>query len=148
VIDVMVRAYGSTERADVAAFIRRMGTFLKAATKVGADLEYDSGQNLRSVDYVTLADGSTYAADGTTSEHALEVAGGLAWASYFSRLTGMSDPSLAAAATQLYETFDYSVNYWTRPAGPASGFTAYRVSPWRKYAWQFRTSGSLSWCLP
>jgi hypothetical protein len=25
--------------------------------------------------------------------------------------------------------------------------SAYRNTPWRKYNWQYRSSGSLSWCL-
>ena len=139
--------YAGTERTDAAHFIRRMGTFLTAATKVGPDQQYGQNINLRQVDYVTLIDGSTYTPDGVTGEHALQVAGALAWSWYFSRLTGQPDPTLRAAAIELYDTYDYSVNHWTRPAANASGFTEYRVTPWRKYGWQYKTSGSLSWCL-
>lgn len=64
VVDAMVRVYGATERADVAAFIRRMGTFIKAGSKVESpDQEYGASVPLTKVDSVTLIDGSTYAAD-------------------------------------------------------------------------------------
>jgi hypothetical protein len=63
---------------ECAHFIRRMGTFLKNATKVEPDQQYEQNINLRQVDYVTLIDGSTYPDDGVTGEHALEVAAGLA----------------------------------------------------------------------
>jgi hypothetical protein len=147
VVDVMVRAYADTDRADVGAFIRRMGTFLMAGTKLGADLEYESAAMTRAVDYLTLIDGSTYAPDGVTGEHALEVAAALGWAYYFSRVAGEPSPDLRTAAQELYDTYDWSVNYWTRPAANSSGLTAYRITPWRKYAWQYRVSNSFSWCM-
>jgi len=147
VTDSMLRVYAVTGRADVAAFMRRAGTFLVAATKVVDDPEFDSGMMLRAPDYITLIDGSTYAPDGTTGEHALEVAAALGWAYYFSVVTGQPQPQFRDAANQLYLTYDYSVNFWTRPAAPASGVTAYRVNPPRKYNWQYRPSGSFSWLM-
>src|SRR5262249_35426121 len=45
----------------------------------------------------------------------------------------------------LYATYDEAVNYWTRPLGPSTGLSAFRVSPPRKYGWEHRPSGSLSW---
>jgi uncharacterized protein with LGFP repeats len=146
IVDAMVRVYGGTERADVADFIRRMGTYLVAATKTGADQEYGASVMLRKPDYVTLIDGSTYAPDGVTGEHALEVAGALGWAWYFSRVTGQPNQTYRTASLQLYETYDYGVNFWTRPTANASGLTAYRVAPWRKFNWEHKPSGSLSWC--
>jgi hypothetical protein len=104
-------------------------------------------ETLRLVDYVTLIDGSTYAADGVGPEHALSVAGAVAWAYYFSKLTGQQDDTLRQAANELYRTYGYENNEWTRPTAPASGFTAYRNTPPRRYNWTYKTSGSLSWCL-
>jgi hypothetical protein len=149
VVDAMVRVYGNTARTDVAHFIRRMGTFLKAASDLIADDEYDSGKMLRKVDYVTLIDGSTYAADGANGEHALEVAGSIASAYAFSKLVGMPDATLKKHAEELYETYDYSVNFWTRPTAPSSGLSAYRltVGSCRKYGWEHRPSPSLAWAL-
>jgi hypothetical protein len=149
VVDAMVRVYGSTSRVDVAHFLRRMGTFLKAATDLRADDEYGSGKMLRKVDYVTLIDGSTYEADGANGEHALEVAGALGTAYAFSKIAGMPDATLKKHAEEVYETYDYSVNYWTRPTAPASGVSAYRltVGSCRKYGWEHRPSASLAWSL-
>jgi hypothetical protein len=81
-------------------------------------------------------------------EHAMDVSAGLAWAGYFAALLGQPDVSLAQTATNLYFTYDIGVNYWTRPAGPAAvGNTAFRVSPWRKYGWEHRLSGSFPWLM-
>jgi len=151
VIDPMVRAYALTDSADIANFIRRTGNALKYGGK-----SYSPSQrtvytgvpeNLRLVDYVTLVDGTTYAADGFGPEHAMSVAGAMAWAYYFSKLTGQRDDTLKVAANELYRTYDYETNYWTRPTAPGSGFSAYRNTPWRRYNWTYKTSGSLSWCL-
>ncbi len=151
VIDPMVRAYALTDSADIANFIRRTGNALKYGAKSYTPAQrsvYTSvPQNLRLVDYVTLIDGSTYAADGVGPEHALSVAGAMAWAYYFSNVTGQRDDSLAATANELYRTYDYETNEWTRPTAPASGSTAYRNSPPRRYNWTYKSSGSLSWCL-
>lgn len=146
VVDAMVRVYSQSERADVAHFVRRMGTFLKTASELGPDDEYGSNMSLRKVDYVTLADGATYAADGATGEHALEVAAALAWSYYFSLLTGRADPTLKAHADELYRTYVAAVKSWTRPSAPPAN-TVYRVAPWRKFSWEHRPSPSLSWCL-
>jgi hypothetical protein len=146
VVDAMVRVYAQSERMDVAHFVRRMGTFLKTASELAADDEYDSNMQLRRVDYVTLIDGSTYAADGATGEHALEVAASLAWSYYFSLLTNRADPTLKAHANELYRTYVAQVGSWTRPNAPPAN-TVYRVAPWRKYSWEHRPSPSLSWCL-
>ncbi|HEX6738261.1 MAG TPA: hypothetical protein VF310_08325, partial [Vicinamibacteria bacterium] len=144
-VDAMVRTYAFTEDPAVGHFVRRMGALMKAGSKV-VDSDYDAGP-LRQVDYITYINGTTYPGDGTTPEHALEVASSAAWAYYFSSLLGPLDTSLAAAANELYLTYDFGVNYWTRPAAPPAGLTAYRISPWRKYSWEYRPSSSLAWAL-
>jgi hypothetical protein len=50
-------------------------------------------------------------------------------------------------STTLYDTYDLAVNYWIRPAGPASGLPAFRVNPWRKWGWEHRTSDGLAWAV-
>ena len=151
VIDPMVRAYVLTDSTDIANFIRRTGNALKyggkSYTPAQRDYYTSAPENLRLVDYVTLIDGSTYAADGVGPEHVLSVAGAVAWAYYFSKITGVQDDSLKVAANELYRTYDYETNEWTRPTAPASGLTAYRNNPPRRYNWTYKTSGSLSWCL-
>jgi hypothetical protein len=149
-IDAVVRVYGLTENPADAHFIRRAGTFLKAATKFGAS-EYPnfSGQ-LRKTDYVTNIDGSTYAPDGAFGIHALQVAGALGWSYYFSTLLGVPDSSLKNHANELYTTFDYFASNRVRVDGPPQGFAAFRIGPtdpWRSYNWIHHNSGSLSWAL-
>lgn len=151
VIDPMVRAYAVTDSMDIANFIRRTGNALKFAGKSYSPAQRDffksEPENLRLVDYVTFIDGSTYAADGVGPEHTLAVAGAVAWAYYFSKVMKQQDDTLKQAANELYRTYDYELNEWIRPAAPASGFTAYRNNPPRRYNWTYKSSGSLSWCL-
>lgn len=151
VVDPMVRAYVLTDSTDIANFIRRTGNALKYGAKSYTPAQRtvytNVPENLRLVDYVTLIDGSTFAADGVGPEHVLSVAGAMAWAYYFSKITGQHDDSLALAANELYRTYDYETNEWIRPTAPASGLTAYRNSPPRRYNWTYKSSGSLSWCM-
>ena len=151
VIDPMVRAYVLTDNIEIAQFIRRTGNALKFGAKSYTPAQRDyytaAPENLRLVDYVTLVDGSTYAADGVGPEHVLSVAGAMAWAYYFSKITQQQDDTLKQAANELYRTYDYELNEWIRPTAPSSGFTAYRNNPPRRYNWTYKTSGSLSWCL-
>ncbi|WP_345304841.1 hypothetical protein [Lysobacter hankyongensis] len=151
VVDPMVRAYALTDNVEIAHFIRRTGNALKFGGKAYSPAQRtyrtDVPETLRLVDYVTLIDGSTYAADGAGPEHTLSVAGAVAWAYYFGKLTGQPDDTLKQAANELYRTYDYENNEWTRPTAPASGLTAYRNNPPRRYNWNYKTSGSLSWCL-
>jgi hypothetical protein len=55
-------------------------------------------------------------------------------------------PSLTPRASDVYTTYDWSASYWTRPAAPPVN-TAFRVAPWRKWNWEQRPSGHLSWLL-
>ncbi len=148
VADAALRAYALDGAPSTAHFLRRIGGFLEASVVSASDPLYDDAPipSDRSI-YAMLVDGSVGAANYGDEEHALEVACTLAWARYFAELTAMPDPALAAKATSLYATYDAGVNYWIRPAGPASGLTAYRISPWRKYGWEHRPSGSLSWLM-
>jgi hypothetical protein len=151
-IDAVVRAYAVTEEPATAQFIRRTGTFLKAASDYGSS-EYDdfSGQ-LRQIDYVTNIDGSQYAPDGAFGVHALQVAGALGWSYYFSKLLGVPDATLKNHANELYTTYDYHVNDRTRPAAPSAippqaAFRIGNTDPWRSHNWMYHNSGSLSWTL-
>jgi hypothetical protein len=150
-IDVVVRIYALTESVADARFIRRAGTFLKAATKFAPSEFIDFSGQLRRTDYVTNIDGSTYAPDGAFGIHALQVAGAIGWSYYFSVLLGAPDASLKTHANELYTTFDYFVNDRTRPTSPALGYAAFRIGPspdpWRSYNWMHHNSGSLSWTL-
>ena len=108
VIGPMVCAYLVTDNVKVARFIRRTGNTLKFGAKSYPPSQrayYTSApENLRLVDYVTLIDGSTYAADGVGPERTLSVAGAMAWAYYFSKITQRQDDTLKRAANELYRT--------------------------------------------
>ncbi len=151
-IDAVVRAYAVTEDVATAQFIRRTGTFLKAASDFGASEYGDFSGQLRKVDYVTNIDGSQYAPDGAFGIHALQVAGALGWSYYFSNLLGVPDASFKAHANELYTTYDYYVNDRTRPTAPSANppQAAFRIGnadPWRSHNWMYHNSGSLSWTL-
>lgn len=143
--DALRRAWVADEGTVIADMVRRSGSFLRAGlrTQVG---QYN-GATTVAPRYVVAFDGSDF--PGTAplhdEEHALDVAAALAWADYFGALNGPRDPLLAPAVDGVYDTYDRSVNFWTRPNAPASGLTAFRVSPWRKWGWEHRTSDGLAW---
>lgn len=145
--DAAVRAYATGEDLPTAQFMRRMGNFLRATIVTTTDNGYDSGLALALPRYGMLLDGSDGQRNAEDVEHALDVAGQLAWADYFARVAGMPDATLQPALASLYATYDLGVNYWIRPAAPASGLTAFRVSPWRKWGWEHRTSDGLAFAL-
>lgn len=143
--DALRRAYSTAEDAGTGHMIRRSGTFLRSALRTEGG---NFGTTL-APRYVIEHDGTDFAAEGPLhdEEHALEVTAALAWADYFGALLGPRDTQLAATVDALYDTYDLGVNYWIRPAGPASGLAAFRVSPWRKWGWEHRTSDGFSWAV-
>lgn len=146
VVDAMVRAYAFTEDANIAAFVRRMGVFIRNACLSDSSHSYGGGARYYA-SYLVQYNGAVDMRSGGDAEHALDVAAALAWAWYFSELTSSADAAHKTMAQNLYNTYDAAVTYWIRPAGPASGLTAYRISPWRKYGWEYRTSNSFAWLM-
>jgi len=144
--DALRRAYASAEDAQTAQMIRRSGGFLRAALRTEAS-QY--GGNTRAPRYVIEHDGSDFAVEAPIhdEEHSLDVAASLVWADYFGALLNQRDGTLAAEIVAVYASYDAGVNFWIRPAGPASGLAAFRVTPWRKWGWEHRTSDGLSWAL-
>jgi hypothetical protein len=147
--DAALRAYASGEDAATAQFIRRAGNFLKATVVTTLEHSYDTYEApLALPRYAMLIDGTDGQRNYEDIEHALDVAGQLAWAWYFSDLTGAPDLTLKQTAMSLYASYDEGVNYWIRPAGPtAAGLPAFRVAPWRKWGWEHRTSDGLEFAL-
>lgn len=139
--DAAVRAYATGEDAATAQFLVRAARFLDATTIMTTANQY--GGTLALPRYAMLADGSDAQVNADDVEHALDVAGQIAWGAYFSGLAGAREPALVAGVADLYATYDVGVNFWIRPAGPASGNSAYRVAPWRKWGWEHRTSDAL-----
>ena len=144
--DALRRSYASAEDAATAQMIRRSGTFLRTALRTEAS-QY--GGNTRAPRYVIEHDGSDFAIEPPLhdEEHSLDVVAALAWADYFGALLGQRDPALAGEIAALYQSYDLGVNFWIRPTAPASGLSAFRVNPWRKWGWEHRTSDGLSWAL-
>lgn len=143
--DALRRAYVADEGSGIAQMIRRSGSFLRASLRsAGSDFGSVLGPR-----YVIEFDGSDFAGTAPIHdvEHALDVAAALAWADYFGALLGQRDPLLAAAVEGVYDTYDLGVNFWIRPSGPQSGLAAFRVTPWRKWGWQHRTSDGLGWAV-
>jgi hypothetical protein len=145
--DAVARAYATGEDAATAQFMRRLGLFLVATVVNTTEHDYDFNGALALPRYAMLLDGSDGQRNTSDVEHALDVAGQIAWARYFSETIGASGAALLSSANALYATYDEGVNFWIRPAGPASGLTAFRVSPWRKWGWEHRTSPALSFAL-
>ena len=147
-IESMLRVYGVSQDVSVADFIRRMGTFLVASTKLNSQHWYMYTGSLYSPDYITAMDGSTDPGEGSQAEHSLEVSTGIAWANYFGTLMGKPDSSVAQRAKDVYTTYKWGVNNWTRPLAPASaGYTAFRVSPPRKFGWQYHPGLSFAFAI-
>jgi len=147
-VDAALRAYATAEDAPTANLVRRLGNFLRVATVDTPEHSYDTWEDpLALPRYAMLSDGSDGQRNYEDIEHALDVAAGLAWAGYFADLTGQPDPRLHARARDLYFSYDIGVNYWIRPLGPASGLTAYRVAPWRKWGWEHRVSVGFAWAM-
>ncbi|MFO0966214.1 MAG: Calx-beta domain-containing protein [Gemmataceae bacterium] len=141
VVDPMVRVFGVWEdNAQIPDFIVRMGNFEKAAAKTDPDGQF--GGTTRYPDYLMRADGTSDNRSDTDVQHALDVGGVAAWATYFAELRGTPDASLRQLANDLYATYDVGVNFWTRPGG-----TNFNVSPPRRYTWEYKNSASFSWAL-
>jgi len=147
-VDAALRAYSTAEDAPTAQLIRRLGNFLHASVVITPEHSYDTYEDALPLPrYAMLSDGSDGQRNYEDIEHALDVAAGIAWAGYFADLTGQPDARLRQRAIDLYFSYDIGVNYWIRPGGPASGLTAYRVAPWRKWGWEQRVSVGFGWAM-
>ena len=145
--DAMVRAYASDERPATATLIRRLGDFMRRSVVVTTDQQYDD-QARPAPYYAVLLNGSDATPDfGPEEEHALDVAGQVAWAYYFSRILQQPSNELRDSTLGLYATYDRGVNFWIRPNGPASGLAAFRVNPPRKWGWEHRVSDGIGFAL-
>lgn len=149
IAEAMVRVYSVSENTTVANFVKRIGTFEKAALKLDANHSYTSDYPgaLWYGDYMMKYDGTTDMRDGSEVEHSLDVAVTTAWASYFAAFLGTPDNSITTAANNAYNSYNVGVNYWVRPNGPSAGNTAYRITPWRKYGWEYTPSISFAWLM-
>ncbi len=144
--DAAVRAYASGEDAATADFIARLGDFMRATVVNTTDHSYDTAAALALPRYAMLRDGSDGQRNFEDVEHALDVAGQIAWAHWMRAAYGGNADELHATVMDLYATYDEGVNYWIRPTAPPVN-TAFRVSPPRKWGWEHRTSDGLAFAL-
>jgi hypothetical protein len=149
IANAAARSFGVTEDPGTAEFLRQLGWFLAASSKLDREHGYSAAPGaLRYSDYLTFFDGKSHTRSGGTGvEHALNVASAAAWSYYFSRYLGVDGGQFKTLASELLATQVAGVRTWTRPAGPQGGAPAYRVAPWRKYAWQYGPSPSVFWIL-
>ncbi|MEO8672209.1 MAG: hypothetical protein ABI411_12905 [Tahibacter sp.] len=146
--DAVLRAYSSAEDPASANFLRRLGNFLQASVVTTDEHSYDTYEApLALPRYAMLSNGTDGQVNYEDIEHAIDVAAGIAWAAYFADLTGQPSAALRSTAMHLYESYDIGVNYWVRPAGPASGLPAFRVAPWRKWGWEHRVAVGFGWAM-
>lgn len=147
VLDPLMRVYACSQDTVTGSMIKRMAKFMTAACIQTGHKSAD-GVTMLYPRYAMLFDGRDGQADEWTDpQHSLEVGASIANGYYVSLLLGKPDTTLRHAASALYATYDDGVNDWIRPDGPASFMTAYRVSPWRKYNWEYRPSGGFSWAI-
>jgi len=101
----------------------------------------------RTVPWYVASSALTWSDDGAWGdmEHACDVAGLVARGAWARRELGGDPTELRASFGELLETCEFSLNYWHRPAGPASGLAEWRLSPPRKFSWWFGTTLDLPW---
>jgi hypothetical protein len=144
--DAAVRAYATREDTETAAFVARLADFMAATVEATTVHIYTGHGTLALPRYAMLRDGSDAAQLPDDVEHALDVAGQIAWGHWMRASLGGNADTLHAAALDLYATYDAGVNHWIRPTAPPAA-TAFRVSPHRKWGWEHRTSDGLAFAL-
>ncbi len=80
-------------------------------------------------------------------EHTCDVAGLVAKGLWASRALGNDTATLEGGLSQLLAGCAAVLDYWHRPAGPASGLAEWRLSPPRKFNWWFGTTADLPYFL-
>lgn len=158
--DAAARAYLVSEHVDAARLIIELATHQCGAggywttIRDGENgLDEQSGEApLFFPHYLATRDGLGWSDDFnpyTDYEHSFDVAGTVAWGTYFARLSGEAQASeqLRTCAEDLYTTFSHTITYWTRPGGPAANKDGFRVVPHRKYSWWFKNASGFQWAM-
>jgi hypothetical protein len=145
-VDPMVRVFGVwQDNPQIPDFIVRLGNFEKAASKIDANGQF--GGTTRYPDYLMRADGTSDNRSDTDVQHAMDVGGVAAWATYFAELRGTPDASLRQLATDLYATYGDGTfakvdGKWTR-IDPDTYYSALFFAIARKNAYYNENSATL-----
>ena len=148
--DAVERYYLHSDDARVPAFVTRLADGLNA---VGDSVYYSDD-----VDGTTHLQPYYLAGPNLTEaqhefdpwgdiDHGLDVSKIFALAYYFTKKAGAPNSTYLGRFNELKQTGEAAFRYWTRPNGPASGLSVYRLSPPRKFNWWFRTTADLSWLI-
>lgn len=89
-----------------------------------------------------------HSASDSDIEHTPDVSKIFALAYYYSCRQGACDSSFLLPFSQLRKSQNtYTFPYWIRMSAPAVGYTAYRLSPPRKFSWWFGSSANNDFLL-
>lgn len=129
-----------------ADFIARLDDFMRATVVSTTQHGYGTSAAMALPRYAMLRGGSDGKRNFEDVEHALDVAGQIAWARWMRAANGGNAGALRDTVLALYATYGETVNFWIRPTAPPAN-TAFRVSPPRKWGWEHRTSDGLAFAV-
>lgn len=144
-LDAVERFYLHSGDDRVPDFVMQMADYFKQDgiaihTKSFAGHEYT---------YPYYLAGEEYRRDDYSDwEHSIDVAKIMASAYYFSRQQGEANNEYLETMSKLYSTqMNLTFKHWMRTTAPALGYTAYRMSPPRKFSWWFRTTSNMDFLV-
>jgi len=112
-----------------------------------SDVVNDPFPNMLVPYYIAQSYGEKRDLDGgegwSSVEHAIDVALPIALGAYFST-DAVQQAVFLETTRDLLKTHDYRIRYWTRDY---SGRPLFRLAPPRKYSWQYKNVGTISWVL-
>src|SRR5262249_37410275 len=134
--DAAARMYLVSENPTISDLLIGLGQFecsLGSYWTSDAPLEDETSQPVYMPFYLATRDGKGYQPELSPEndmEHAPDGGAVAAWGAYFAGLNGdtSTQSSLKTCANNLYTTWSYVINYWTRPDNPASNSDAYKIN--------------------
>jgi hypothetical protein len=149
-VDAVQRYYLHSGDSRVANFVTRMADGIN---HVGESMYYTDavdGETHLQPFYLAgpnLTDAQREMDEWGDMEHGVDVSKIFALAYFFTKQAGSPSSVYLGRFEELADTGQAAFNYWTRPNAPASGLTAFRLSPARKFNWWFRTTADRDFLL-
>ena len=148
-VDTAVRYYIHSGDTRVKQFVTRIADGIN---RIGETIYYENYQGTNYlVSYylggVGLNDDQHQTDFFGDKEHAIDVSRVFALAYYFTRLDGSPSSVYLGRFNELMETATFNFQYWTRPNGPESGLSVYRLSPPRKFGWWFKNTADIDFLV-